>query len=169
MHLHHDEEVFHSAEPEMKNKFILRQKIVEETDGLQWEGYLDLECLSQVRSAFFQRFPLVQNADESIEHAKFGLAMRTVVYQRHNQKKRGDSAGTTPRITTADQQASSSIASAGEVVPTSDDDEKLVSCSQPPLQVTVEEPDEEDLPSSQQPLDGVAYERYSTLVDFPTM
>ncbi|KAK0492876.1 hypothetical protein EDD18DRAFT_1108486 [Armillaria luteobubalina] len=136
MHLHHDEEVFHSAEPEMKNKFILRQKIVEE-DGGKTDG--------------------LQNADESIERTKFGL------------KKRGNSAGTTPRITTADQQASSSTASAGEVVPTSDDDEKLVSRSQPPLQVTVEEPDEEDLPSSQQPLDGVAYARYSTLVDFPTM
>ncbi|KAK0489875.1 hypothetical protein EDD18DRAFT_1358841 [Armillaria luteobubalina] len=41
----------------------------------------------------------------------------------------------------------------------SDDDKKLASHSQPPLQVMVEEPDEEDLPSSQQPLDAMAYER----------
>ncbi|KAK0477520.1 hypothetical protein EDD18DRAFT_1365426 [Armillaria luteobubalina] len=99
---------------------------------MKWEGYVDLECMTNIRAIFFQQFPLVQNADVSIEHAKFYLALRTVVYQRHNRKKRGDSS-TTPSVTTTIQSATSAV----EVVPTSDDDEKVVSSSQLPLQVAV--------------------------------
>ncbi|KAK0475994.1 hypothetical protein EDD18DRAFT_1115661 [Armillaria luteobubalina] len=118
---------------------------------MKWEGYVDLECMTNIRAIFFQQFPLVQNADVLIECAKFYLALRTVVYQRHNRKKRGDSS-TTPSVTTAIQSAMSAV----EVVPTSDDDKKVVSSSQLPLQVAVVEHNEEDVSSSQQPFDVMA-------------
>ncbi|KAK0484195.1 hypothetical protein EDD18DRAFT_1112000 [Armillaria luteobubalina] len=118
---------------------------------MKWEGYVDLECMTNIRAIFFQQFPLVQNVDVSIECAKFYLVLRTVVYQHHNWKKRGDSS-TTPSVTAAVQSAVSAV----EVVPTSDDNEKAVSSSQLPLQVAVVEHDEEDVSSSQQPFNVVA-------------